>query len=76
MSEREYTLYDFGFPAMKIKVKNPKDCIFCDHCDVFWDYTNGPYMLICGKQCPEVDCAETPEEHTCELFTENEMKGE
>ena len=23
-------------------------CIFCAHCtDIFWDYTNGPYMFIC-----------------------------
>ena len=24
-------------------------CGFCDHCEsVFWDYTNGIYMIICG----------------------------
>jgi len=36
-----------------------KYCLFCKHCtDVFWDYTNGPYMCIgdtpnCGdwKKC-------------------------
>lgn len=23
-------------------------CLFCKHCtDIFWDYTNGPYMCIC-----------------------------
>lgn len=23
-------------------------CLFCKHCtDVFWDYTNGPYMFFC-----------------------------
>ena len=28
-----------------------KACIVCNHCtDVFWDYTNGPYALICEKQ--------------------------
>ena len=26
----------------------PKACMFCDHCtDVWWDYTNGPYMVSC-----------------------------
>ena len=25
-----------------------KACLFCDHCtDIFWDYTNGPYMICC-----------------------------
>ena len=23
-------------------------CVFCEHCtDIFWDYTNGPYMVGC-----------------------------
>lgn len=25
-------------------------CLFCEHCtDVFFDYTNGPYMFLCDK---------------------------
>lgn len=25
-----------------------KSCLVCGHCtDVFWDYTNGPYLVIC-----------------------------
>lgn len=25
-------------------------CVFCEHCsDVFWDYSNGIYALICDK---------------------------
>lgn len=25
-------------------------CLFCAHCtDIFWDYTNGPYMFICER---------------------------
>lgn len=25
-----------------------KHCAFCDHCtDIFFDYTNGPYMFLC-----------------------------
>ena len=27
---------------------HPRSCLFCAHCtDVFWDYTNGPYMFFC-----------------------------
>lgn len=29
-------------------------CFFCKHCtDIFWDYTNGPYMLMC--ELPDTD---------------------
>ena len=29
-----------------------KCCLFCKHCsDIFVDYTNGPYMIICEKFC-------------------------
>ena len=25
-----------------------KCCLTCEHCsDIWWDYTNGPYMIIC-----------------------------
>ena len=28
-----------------------KCCLFCDHCtDIFYDYTNGPYMWLCNIQ--------------------------
>lgn len=23
-------------------------CVFCKHCDILWDYTNGPYMFLCS----------------------------
>ena len=27
---------------------HPRSCLFCDHCtDIYWDYTNGPYMVCC-----------------------------
>ena len=30
---------------------HPRGCFFCKHCtDVFYDYTNGPYMIICELQ--------------------------
>ena len=32
----------------KVYACDEKCCLFCDHCsDLFYDYTNGPYMLIC-----------------------------
>lgn len=38
-------------------VKMPaRSCIFCGNCtDIFWDYTNGPYMFFCdiGKDTRE-----------------------
>lgn len=24
-----------------------KTCLLCEHSCVFWDYTNGPYMVLC-----------------------------
>ena len=35
------------------KVSAPdKSCLFCKHCtDVFWDFTNGPYLFFCNKRC-------------------------
>jgi hypothetical protein len=31
-------------------------CVFCEHCDLFWDYTNGPYMFLCDVDgAPEKD---------------------
>lgn len=26
-------------------------CFFCGHCDIFVDYTNGPYMVLCDLDC-------------------------
>lgn len=38
-------------------------CLFCKHCtDVFWDYTNGPYMFM-------GDCCDGNFE-TCGMFDE------
>lgn len=30
---------------------HPRGCFFCKHItDVWWDYTNGPYMIMCELQ--------------------------
>lgn len=67
---RTYHLEDPPFPGLTLNVKNDKDCIFCEHCDVFWDYANGPYMFLCDLARPECSEAKSPEEHTCEKFKE------
>ena len=50
-----------------IKCFNDKDCLFCEHCtDVFWDYSNGPYMIIC-------DIGEEQYRGNCIYFKETEV---
>lgn len=45
---REYKFMDNFGGVMIVKCKNDKDCLFCKNCtDLFYDYTNGPYMVIC-----------------------------
>ena len=40
MRRYECEFYSVDAPA--------RSCLFCEHCtDVFWDYTNGPYMFLC-----------------------------
>ena len=52
-----------------IKCKNDKDCLFCDHCtDIFWDYTNGPYMIFC-------DLGEETFKENCRYFEEGVIRG-
>ena len=35
----------------------PKSCLFCRHCiDIFWDYTNGPYLFFCELRLEPNDC--------------------
>lgn len=43
-----------------------KSCVFCEHCDVFWDYTNGPYMFLCDADCS----TEYGLSGQCEIFKE------
>ena len=55
-------------------------CLFCKHCDdIFWDYTNGPYLLSCEIFCIPKDCGGRglPSEvggpdGTCEQFESEE----
>lgn len=45
-------------------------CVFCEHCDVFWDYTNGPYLFLCDADCN----TEHGLSGQCEIFKELEQK--
>ena len=38
-------LYECEFYSV---MAHERSCLFCEHCsDVFWDYSNGPYMFLC-----------------------------
>ena len=46
-----------------------RSCLFCEHCmDVFWDYTNGPYMFFCDAGDDTTDGAMG----RCDEFREEE----
>lgn len=32
-------------------------CVFCDHADIFWDYTHGIHTIICDKGHEATDLA-------------------
>lgn len=33
-------------------------CVFCTHADIYWDYTNGIYMVTCDRGT-NIDSIET-----------------
>lgn len=48
----------------------PDSCLFCKHCtDVFWDYTHGPYAIICDLQLFE---ERIDNNNKCSKFEEEE----
>ena len=64
MDKRKYVLSENPYFA----VNGPAtSCMFCKHCtDVFWDYTNGPYMFMCDLDIDTNDGYEGK----CEKFNE------
>ena len=47
-----------------------KSCLFCSHCtDVFYDYSNGPYMAFCELNIE--DSSDGNLEELCEHFKED-----
>ena len=46
---------------------HPHSCFFCDNCtDIFYDYTNGPYMFFCAEEL-DID---TGLSGSCKQFSE------
>ena len=44
-----------------------KHCVFCEHCtDIWYDYTNGPYMFLCTKNCDGYETCNSFEEEGAE----------
>lgn len=42
----DYKIYEIE-PGFKVGA-HKRSCLFCRHCrDLWWDYTNGPYMFLC-----------------------------
>lgn len=63
-------------PGYTVKA-HPKSCFFCQHLtDIWWDYTNGPYMFMCEKRQMTEDSDEDPIEigmhGNCPDFMESE----
>lgn len=66
---RKYFLKDPVHPkgGIEINCKDDKDCVFCKHCsDVFWDYTNLIYLILCEK-------GRDPWDRPCVFFEEGEV---
>ena len=62
-----YKCHDSIGPGVTVRAPE-RCCLFCKHCsDVYWDYTHGPYMMICAA-----DHEETLGYHAkCEYFEED-----
>jgi hypothetical protein len=70
---RIYIIHDV-FRDIEVKCKYDNLCVFCQHCtDVLWDYTNGPYMVFCDLNRPEVESQN--EKQTCTEFKDVEEAG-
>ena len=49
-------------------------CLFCKHLrDIFWDYTNGPYMLFCDLN-DGYDNIKASFEGKCPMYVEDDEK--
>ena len=51
---KEYMLEDV-FPNCGFRILAlPNTCYFCEYCtDIWWDYSNGPYMFYCEMEHDE-----------------------
>ena len=52
---------------------DPKSCFFCKYLtDIFYDYTNGPYMFFCDKATPETYPVDNGLQGKCDMFEEED----
>lgn len=67
MKDKRFTICDPFTGKREYICHAEKDCALCKHCyDVYWDYTNGPYMFFCNLGEPSED------KHYCNKFEEEE----
>lgn len=63
-------IYDGEFYEVKAHCKS---CFFCDHCkDIFWDYSNGPYLFLCDEKFGENDVIRKGLSGNCNSFKEGD----
>lgn len=47
LKEEDARVYEPSDAPYRVITKK-NTCFFCDHLtDIFWDYSNGPYMFVC-----------------------------
>lgn len=65
-------LYDAKFYQVKAHCRS---CFFCDHCtDIFWDFSNGPYMFLCDKNMFDMEAIKKGIIGKCKSFEEGGTK--
>lgn len=68
MDKKIYKCYDPIGPGKTVNAPTTC-CLFCKNCtDVYWDYSHGPYMMICIKHDDVFDCGGA--RGTCKDFEE------
>lgn len=57
IKQEDKKIYKVDDPFVDMKVIGHKNsCLFCSHLtDIFYDYSNGPYMFYCDKDCYKDD---------------------
>lgn len=81
---KDYTVFSItdtfiGLNYKKYYICRKNACPVCKHCtDIYWDYTNGPYMFICSKlhmnSINDDDPIEKGLKGECELFEFDKRK--
>ena len=70
MVKRPYVIHDALLGDITYNCP-PKCCLFCDKCtDVFYDYTSGPYMMLCTDPRTTTEIMQAGYRGECEFFVE------